>query len=171
MGIENQKSVYKRRRTIRRSDPAAGLSLLKRRRWYLDVTVTPANVQHSSKANLITGIAGETIDQGEVLYRDGSVSPAVLMLAVNSSAATAKCVGFAQSAAAEGQPCTYSDDDPDYNPGGTVVVGTRYFVSNTAGKVAPAADIGSAEYVSLVGIATVADKLPINIINSGIAVP
>lgn len=166
-----QKSGYKRNRTIRRSDPAAGLSLLKRRRCYIDVSITPANVQHGTKAKLITGIAGEAIDQGEVLYRDGSVSPAVLKLAVNSSVATAKCVGFAQSAVAAGQPVTYSDDDPDYDPGGTVVVGTRYFVSNTAGKIAPDADIGSGEYVSLLGIATAADKLPINIINSGIAVP
>jgi len=84
-----QKSGYKRNRTIRRSDPTAGLSLLKRRRWHIDVVVTAANVQQGTKANLITGIAGEVISEGEWLYRDGSASPAVLKLAVNSSAATA----------------------------------------------------------------------------------
>ena len=138
----------------------------------VDVTVTAANVQQGTKAVKHSANAGEAITAGAALYLDASVSPSVLKLAQADAAATAKVAGFALNDAATGQPVTYSDDDPDYNPGGTVVVAGVYVLSaNAAGKIAPFADLVSTNILSILGGATTAAELPININNTGAVVP
>ncbi len=39
----------------------------------------------------------------------------------------------------------------NYTVGGTIAVGVFYYVSNTAGGIAPIADLGSGDYVSIIG--------------------
>lgn len=55
--------------------------------------------------------------------------------------------------------------------GGTVVVGTVYVVSATAGGIAPSADLATGWYTTILGVATTAAKLSMGLKASSVAVP
>jgi len=55
--------------------------------------------------------------------------------------------------------------------GGTVVVGTVYTSSSTAGGIAPVTDNATGDYVSVIGVGISATVILVKIINSGVQVP
>ena len=123
-----------------------------------DLTQTATAVHPHKDATTITVQAGEgSIVPGEPLYKKASDSK--YYKAVNSGAAEAAAsviaVGYAPSA--NDYVSVLSSGDIDL--GATLTVGERYFVSNTAGKIAPSADIGAGEWSTEVGRAEAADKL------------
>jgi hypothetical protein len=131
-----------------------------------DLTITAANVKSSSTAQIQNVQYGEAVDQGEAVYLKSADSK--YWLADASAEATAAATGIALTpnvANGYGVICTSGSMDL----GATLSVGAVYVVSATAGKIAPEADIGSGEYVTVLGVAETAALLGVDINASGVA--
>ena len=133
-----------------------------------DITVTAANVKAGANAVVKTVTAGVAINAGQVVYQD--TSDKKYKLADADALATAKVAGIALNDAATDQPLEVQTAG-DIDVGGTVVVGEVYLVSVTAGGIAPEADVLTGDYVSILGIGTVSNKLKMQILISDIAIP
>lgn len=133
-----------------------------------DMAITAANVIPVAGYNFTDGVAGETVTAGQLVYLKSSDSK--YWLVDNDAAATAGLVGMALNGAAAGQPVRILTGG-SVNPGGTVVVGTIYGTSSTAGGLAPSTDFASGDYVSIFGIGTTSSNIAVDIQNSGVAVP
>lgn len=109
--------------------------------------------------NLQAGEAG--INPGEPVRSDGN-SPAKYLKAVNSGVSEAKATHIASGYAPalnDHFSAVKITDGQKMDLGGTLTVGETYCVSNTAGKIAPIGDIGTGEYLRILGKATAADEL------------
>lgn len=134
-----------------------------------DITVTAANVQPGTGAVIDKRYNfGATVTAGQAVYLDLTTNtwkPADN----DSSAATAVLGGVALNGGASGQPAAVLTGG-NYNPGGTVVAGTIYCLSSTAGGICPAADLGSGDTVAILGVATSASNINVQLHNSGGAI-
>lgn len=127
-----------------------------------DLTPTASSVLCSDIAKARRGTAGATIAQGDVLYEDTADAKKLKLADSNSGSAGAlprAFKGIALNGAAAGQPVNYIAEDDDFTPGDTLVVGESYYVSNTAGKLCPKADLAAGSTVTFVGVAKSATKL------------
>lgn len=114
------------------------------------------------------GTAGATITAGMPVYRDADDGRA-LKACQGDAAGTANCDGIALNGAADGQPLAYQTTGP-INLGATLTVGETYVVSDaTAGKIRPIGDLGTGDYVTIVGVATTTSNLALDIENSATA--
>lgn len=136
-----------------------------------DLTITAANVVKGNGAKILSGTYGATVTAGQAVYADpadnGRFKPA------DSDSATAAVrtpVGIALNSGSTGQPADIQTEGR-ISIGGTVVVGTIYVLSATAGGIAPAADLVTGDYVSVLGIGVSASQIDLNIHRSGVAVP
>jgi hypothetical protein len=118
----------------------------------MDLTITPASVLQSGNATTARGTAGTTITAGKTLYLDPADSKLKLADA-NGSAPANSVRGIAVNGAADGQYVNYVTEDPNFTPGGTLVPGTVYVLSATAGGICPAADLASGHTSIVVGVA------------------
>lgn len=135
-----------------------------------DISVTAANVAKGALATVREGTAGATITAGQPLYED-STDGYALKPAQADTAVKAKCVGIALHGASDGQPVKYISAGP-LNIGATLTVGQVYVVSAAAaGGVAPYGDLTTAGFVTVLGIATTASNLQVDIQVGGIAKP
>lgn len=134
-----------------------------------DVTVTAASVlQVSGQTKDV--VAGEAITAGDWVYEDSTASGKAKK-ADTSSQAKATVTGMAlNSAPAADQPLRIATSGV-VKPGGTLTVGTIYVASDNGGKLRPAADNGSGDWVTELGVATAADTLKIGLNVSGVQVP
>jgi hypothetical protein len=76
--------------------------------------------------------------------------------------------GVALHAASAGQPITYQNTG-SLTIGGTVVAGTIYVAGATAGAINPASDLTTGWRTSIIGVATSASVIRLNIFNSDTA--
>ena len=127
-----------------------------------NLTVTAANVIASSQAVTQTGVAGAAITAGQALYLD-SVTNTLKLADADASQATSQCVGVALNGAQVGQPVVYVTQDPEFTPGATLVIGTIYLVSATAGAIMPAADLASGGFAAQIGTAWSTSKMALEI--------
>ena len=124
-----------------------------------DLSVTAASVLASTNAKKGKGTAGATITAGQTLYEDtsdlDSFGKPKLKLADSDSATAAvrTCVGIALHGASSGQPLQYVIEDSSFTPGGTLVVGTTYVLSDTAGGIMPHADLEIGDYPTVLFVA------------------
>lgn len=135
-----------------------------------DFTITASNVVPGGTARQSL-VAGEVISAGEVLYKKSSDSKAY-KAQCDGTTEEATVIGIAINSAAAGQPVSYVES------GGSVTVGSALgsagkalYLSATAGKLMPAADIASTNKLTIVGYSTSATALTVQIINSGTALP
>lgn len=128
-----------------------------------NLTVTAANVQPTTTTTYKTGIAGAAITAGQSVYLDATTGT-IKLADADLSVAAAKGVGIAINNAAAGQPVTYAIGG-SINMGATLVKGTTYVVSATAGGVAPQADLSTGATICILGIALDAAILDVNIRN------
>lgn len=141
-----------------------------------DLAVTAASVLKASDAVVKYGVCGAAITQGKPVYLDANglwqLADANLSAAAAGSAGN---VGIAlNTTTAVNQDITVLVGG-SWNPGATVAVGTVYVISatNTA-AIAPAADLASGWYTTILGVATTAAKItmpPGGPFVSGVAVP
>jgi predicted transcriptional regulator len=136
-----------------------------------DLTQTAADVLASAGAGTGNGTAGEAIDAGQVVYQKSSDGKLWLADAV-TAAANAQAKGIALNDAAAGQPVTYAKSG-GVDVGATLTVGTVYVLSATSGggNICPVADLVADDYVTILGPATAADNLALNIDITGVQVP
>lgn len=139
-----------------------------------DISITATSVVASASAKIYSGIAGETITAGQTLYKS-STDNRLYKADANASPATADCVGIALNGAAAGQPLKYTDDDPDFTPGGTLSLSVAadsgvYVLSGTAGGIAPMDDLAANMYPVVLGVAKSTTKMVLKIVKSTAAV-
>jgi len=156
---------FTRVRASRRANAEALVNLRKRRAWYVDITVTAANVVPGAGAKKENVTAGATITAGEVVYKaaDGDYE-----LADASALATSRVAGIALNGASSGQPLTILTEG-NITIGATVAVGTIYVLSAAAGKIAPDADIVTSEFITILGVATTTGIIKVKINASEVA--
>lgn len=138
-----------------------------------DLTITAANVIAASGATIQHVTAGATITAGMSVYKDTSDSNQYKGCDADA-AATADCDGIALNGASDGQPlavCTGKGTGAGINLGATLTVGETYVVSTTVGGIAPIGDLASGDYVTVLGVATTASNLALDIQNSSTAKP
>jgi len=134
----------------------------------VDIVITAANVVAGAGALPEHGVAGASITAGQQVYLDSATSKYLLADSNSSTPAARTPRGFALNGAANNQPLAVHKKGP-LTIGGTLVPGVAYYLSDTPGGLCPVADVGSGEYSCLVGIATSATVLEVNIQPSGVA--
>jgi hypothetical protein len=133
-----------------------------------DISITAANVVAGTGAKKVNGVAGAVVTAGQVVYRDSADGKFKLADCDHATAAVRSPYGIALNGAAANQPLTVITEGP-VTIGGTLTAGVTYYLSSVAGGVAPIADIASGDYPVILGIATSASVLDVNIQEAGVA--
>lgn len=133
-----------------------------------DLTQTAANVGLTDTAGAVIKKVtfGETIAQGMPVYK--ATADSEYYKADADAEATASCDGIALTAGGNGEEGVIIESGP-VDVGATLTVGATYVVSTTAGAIAPIADLGTGDYVTILGVASAADTLLLNIDVTGVA--
>jgi hypothetical protein len=126
-----------------------------------DLTITAANVKKTDSTLITEGIAGATVTAGQPVYKDSTASNK-LKPADADVLASAAAVGIALHGASADQPLKYATGG-NLTLGAVMTAGAVYVVSTTAGGIAPVADLGSGDFVTLLGIATSTSNLKLSI--------
>lgn len=126
-----------------------------------DISITAANVVAGSGATKQNGTAGATITAGQAVYKDSS-NKFQLADANSATEIARRAIGIALHGASNNQPLTILTAGL-ITIGGTLTAGVAYYLSDTPGGICPVADIGSGEYVCLLGIATTTAILNVDI--------
>jgi len=130
-----------------------------------DLSITPSSVA-TSLGSQVSATAGVAIAAGQTVYLDSTTS--TIKLADASALLSSAVVGVAVNSAAAGQPVTYQPTGL-ITIGATVVTGTAYYLSATAGGICLESDLVSGEYVTFLGIATSTTVISLNIVTSSTA--
>ncbi len=130
-----------------------------------DLSITAANVAKGADALIETGTAGASVTAGQAVYLDNATG--TLKLSDNNGSGTRSVRGIALHAASAGQPLSIQKDG-DITIGATLTAGTAYYLSGTAGGIAPVADLTTGMNVIFLGIAKSTSVLRLKIIDSGV---
>ena len=133
-----------------------------------DLTITAANVAPDAGYTFRDVIAGATITAGQPVYLDATDSNKAKLADNDASASTAYAIGVALHAALNTQPLRVITGGT-YTHGGSSTTALIYVVSATAGGIAPAADLASGKYTTVLGVAISATKIKLNIFPSNVA--
>jgi hypothetical protein len=133
-----------------------------------DLVVTAANVVAGSDATAVTGVAGETITAGKAVYLSSSTKKWMLADSNSATAEARQAKGIALNGASLNQPIDVHKSG-DITIGATVVAGTAYYLSDTPGGICPLADVGTGEYVCLLGLAKSTSVIAIDIQYPGVS--
>lgn len=134
-----------------------------------DVATTAANVLASDQNDgIFRGVAGAAIAAGDVIARDTGNNNVIILADANGSAVAKVVAGVAvNSAPGAGQPVDYVNEDPNFNPGGTIVEGKPYVLSATPGKMCPADDLAAGMALTVLGAGKANNKLNLKLIPGG----
>lgn len=130
-----------------------------------DLVLTPSAILASSDATRESGIAGATITAGQVVAKHATNGKYVLADADGTG--VTRPSGIALNGASDGQPLTIVKAGDVTLAGMTA--GVSYFLSPTAGGIAPRADVLTGDIVTHLGIAKSATVLALDIQFSGVA--
>ncbi len=134
-----------------------------------DLSITAANVVAASDAVILSGTLGETATAGQAVYLD-SATKKLRLADADLSVTTAAAVGILLNGGSDDQPADYAIAG-GIDLGATLGVTTIYVLSGTAGGIAPAADLATSDWATILGVGTAADNLKIGLIVSGVQVP
>ncbi|TPK18064.1 hypothetical protein [Mesorhizobium sp. B2-5-7] len=125
------------------------------------LTITAANVLAGSNSSRDNGRAGVAVTAGQVVYKatDGTYK---LADTNDASAIVRVPKGIALHAAAANQPLAVHLKGP-ITIGATVVPGVAYYLGGTAGTIVPIADLTTGDHPALLGMATSATDIDIEI--------
>lgn len=132
-----------------------------------DITITPANVVPGSNASLVQGTAGEALVAGKAVYLSSATKKWMLADSDSAAAEARKATGIALNGASLNQPVAVQTSG-DITLGATLVAGTAYYLSETAGGIQPVADLATPEVVCLMGLAKSTSVLALNIQYPGV---
>ena len=136
-----------------------------------DLAVTAANVVRGTGAKVETGIAGAVITAGQAVYKDAADSDRFKLADADSGTAAVRTTrGIALNGAAVNQPLAVQLEGRIVI-GAAVAVGTIYVQSDVPGAIRPAADNGSGDYVTILGVGVSTSEIDLFIRPSGVAVP
>ena len=130
------------------------------------ITATDVEVVGSTEGRLVQ--FGVAVTQGQVVYR--STADNKYYLANCGVSTTARAVGIVISNCAINTfGYILGTKNAVINIGGTVAVGEIYVVSDTDGNIMPSTDLTSGQYLTVLGYATTASNLVINITDTQIS--
>jgi hypothetical protein len=134
-----------------------------------DLTITATSVVGDGDGKRAQGTAGEAITAGQAVYFDTTVNKWKLADSDSATVAAKTAGGIALNGAALNQPLTVQVEG-DVTIGATLTKGTAYYLSETAGGIQPAADLGEGENVCQLGIAKSTSVLAVRIIAPGVTI-
>lgn len=127
-----------------------------------DLSITVANVLQASNAIVEHGTTGSgALTAGQAVYKDATSGTWKKADSDDADAHVRAATGIALHNSNPGQPIEVQRGG-DLNLGATLTPGVEYYLSNTPGGICPVADVGSGEYVCLIGVATSASNLSLN---------
>jgi hypothetical protein len=133
-----------------------------------DLSITAASVIAGDNAGRAAGIAGETITAGKAVYLASGTKKWMLADSNSATAEVRRATGIALNGASLNQPVDVATGG-DITIGATLTAGTAYYLSDTPGGICPLADVGSGEYVCLLGLAKSTTVLALDIQYPGVA--
>lgn len=133
-----------------------------------DISKTLANVTMGEEGiQFIIGQAGASVSQGEPVYLSSSDGK-YYKTDANDGVAKAAAVGIALVPAATNGYFLIQTAGL-INLGATLVTGTSYYVSTTAGGICLESDLASGHFTTFLGIATSTSLLELDIVVGGVA--
>ena len=132
-----------------------------------DLSITATSVIAGSDSVGENGFLGATVTAGQLVYKD-SADGLWKLADANGVAAARTPGGIALNGGVSGQPVRVHKSG-DITLNAVLTVNTAYFLSDTAGGICPAADVGSGEYGTFVGIAKSTTVMKVNLTSSGVA--
>lgn len=133
-----------------------------------DLSITAASVVPGADADIVHGIAGETIAAGKAVYKSASTKKWMLADSNSGTAEAKTAQGVSLNGASLNQPVTVQRSG-DVTIGATLTAGLAYYLSDTPGGICPIADVGSGENVCLIGMAKSTSVLDIAIQAPGVS--
>jgi len=132
-----------------------------------DLVITSTNVVSGANARTDSGIAGEAITAGKLVYKSSTTKK--LMLADTNSATleARRPLGVALNGASINQPVVVQLAG-EITIGATLVIGDSYYASDTPGGICPRADVAAGEDVVLIGLGKTTAILAIDIQAPGV---
>lgn len=130
-----------------------------------NLSLTAANVAPVSDMRVVTGYAAVAIAAGEVGYYDSTAGG--YKLADTDLAGAQSPIGIAINSAGVGQAVTWALPGSVIAIGGTVAKGVAYYLSATAGKIAPFADLTTGAKPVIVGIGVSTTEIKVVMAESG----
>lgn len=133
-----------------------------------NLTQTAANVALGSSARTETAQAGSAITQGQPVYQlttDGKWYPSDANVAAAQTGSTAIAL---TPASTNGYFVLVRQQRALINLGATLVKGTTYVVSATAGAICPQADLIAGDGIIVLGVASTTALLDLQITATGI---
>jgi hypothetical protein len=129
-----------------------------------DLVITAANVVMGAGATVKIkhGILGATVTAGQGIVKDPATSKYVPADSNHATAALRRTDGVALNGGALDQPVTLQEEGP-ITIGAAVVSGTIYVQSDAPGGIAPAADLGAGEEVTVLGVGISATQIALKI--------
>lgn len=133
-----------------------------------DLSITAANVLAGAGAKTELGTAGEAITQGQQVYQASDTGKWMKADADSATAEARTARGTALCAASASQPIVVQKSG-DITIGATLTANTAYYLSSTAGGICPLADVGTGEYMQLIGLAISTSVLRLSYLATGVA--
>lgn len=135
-----------------------------------DLTITATQVLPAATGATFEELfAGEALDCGEVYYLKTSDGKAWRALDATAAEASARGIVVSAAKAANQKMVGQRSGLVTLGAGAAPAVGTPYFVSDNAGKIAPLADLGAGDYMTVLGFGASGNKIQLGIVASGIA--
>jgi hypothetical protein len=132
-----------------------------------NLTITAASVAAGTNASKVNSyLAGASITAGQSVYLDSTTS--TIKLADADVLASSDAVGVALNSASTGQPITYQRSG-NITIGATVVPGTAYYVSTTAGAICLESDLATGDFPHFLGFATSTTVIALDLKACGVA--
>lgn len=133
-----------------------------------DISITAANVVAGADAQTDSAKAGETIAAGKTMYLSSTTKKWQLADSNSATVEARKATHIALASASLNQPLV-GQDLGKVTLGAVLTAGTAYYQSDTPGGICPVADVGTGEYVEIIGIATSTTELDLVFKYSGVA--
>lgn len=140
-----------------------------------NLTQTPANVAIGSLTQTKIDVfeAGEALTQGMPAYKSSADQlwyKTDANLSAEAAGGVTRPIIVLTPASGANSPFVGAKTGP-INVGASLVVGTRYVLSRTAGAICPEADLTTGDYVTSLGVATTSSLLMLDPQVSGVAKP
>jgi hypothetical protein len=134
-----------------------------------DLAITNTAVVPAAGSQFVTYIAGVAITAGQPVYLDPVDNTVKLPTANNATAAARSPLGWAVNGASIGQPVSIQRDG-DITMNAVLTRGVTYYLSRTAGRVAPFADLTTGDFPTILGVARSTTVLNVVIREAGSAI-
>lgn len=134
-----------------------------------NLVVVPNAIQHLSGGRA-TMVAGGTLSAGDPVYIDTADSNKIKQ-ADSNAAGKDDVYGIVLEDCVTDDEVAVATTGARIDLGATLGVGTLYVLSDTAGKICPAADLSTGEKVTLLGVGEETDVMWLNLWTTGVTTP